>query len=336
MLKIAIIGTGFGQYGLFPAFRSVKNCEVVAICGAKRKQLVDYCQSIGFKNIYSDWRLLLKNENLDAVAIAVPPRVQCRIARTAIRMGLHVFAEKPLAVNVPQARELFFLARKNKITNGIDFIFPEIAEWKKVKVLIDRGAFGKLKHISVNWDFLSHDIKNKKSTWKTSVAEGGGALSYYFSHGLYYLEHFAGRISVVKSLFTHSKESINGAEVGVDMLLKFRSGVTGYAHINCGARGLGGHELVFQCEKGVILLKNDGNSFTSNFIVKIQNQSGIKYLSVKESGSGKNEDERVRIVKKLAVRFVKACINHEQTSPSFSDGLRVQELIEKIRAQAIR
>ena len=54
MLKIAIIGSGFGQYGLLPAFRSIKNCDVVAICGRKRKQLVTYCKKVGLKNIYHD------------------------------------------------------------------------------------------------------------------------------------------------------------------------------------------------------------------------------------------------------------------------------------------
>lgn len=193
MLKIGIIGSGFGQYGLFPAFNSVKNCKVVAICGERRKQLVKYCESIGFKNIYADWRLLLKNEKLDAVALAVTPRAQYKIAKAAINKGLHVFAEKPLAANVRQARELLSLARKKKIVHGIDFIFPEIAEWKKTKELLDKRTFGKLEHISVNWDFLSYDIKNKISSWKTSVADGGGALSFYFSHGLYYLEHLAGK-----------------------------------------------------------------------------------------------------------------------------------------------
>src|SRR3989344_1729877 len=127
MLKIAIIGTGFGQYGLLPAFRSVKNCKVVAICGEKRPQLIEYCKRTGFKNIYSDWQQLFKKEKLDAVAIAVPPRIQYQIAKAAIKRGLHVFAEKPFAVNVVQARELFFLARQKKIVNGVDFIFPEIA-----------------------------------------------------------------------------------------------------------------------------------------------------------------------------------------------------------------
>ncbi|TSA45665.1 gfo/Idh/MocA family oxidoreductase [bacterium] len=331
MLKIGIIGSGFGQYSLFPAFRSVKNCEVIAICGQKREQLVKYCESIDFNNIYADWRLLLKNEELDAVAIAVTPRAQYEIAKAAINKGLHVFAEKPLAVNVRQARELLSLARKKKIVHGVDFIFPEIAEWKKVKELLDKRTFGKLEHISVNWDFLGYDIKNNKSSWKTSVANGGGALSFFFSHGLYYLEHFAGEISRVKSLFTYSKESKNDGEVGADMLLRFKNGITGYAHVNCNYRGPVSHQLKFRCENGVIVLEGEGSAI-SNFIVRTYSQDKEKQLVIKKDPDRKNEDERVKIVRKLADRFVSSCLRGKQMYPSFREGLRVQELIEKIRA----
>jgi len=48
-----------------------------------------------------------------------------------------------------------------------------------------------------------------------------------------------------------------------------------------------------------------------------------------------NEDERVKTVRKLASRFIEACIRDEQMIPSFREGLRVQELIEKIRTESI-
>ena len=332
MVKIGIVGSGFGLYGLLPAFNSVKNCKVVAICARQSEQLISYCERIGLNNIYIDWKLLLENERLDAVALAVTPNAQYQIAKIAIAKGLHVFAEKPLAASLIQAKELLTLARKKKITHGIDFIFPQIAEWKKVKELIDCETFGKLKHISVNWDFLGGDIKYKRSSWKTNTAAGGGVLSFYFSHGLYYLEHFAGRITDTRSLFTYSPESINGGEVGADILLKFKGGITGDVHVSCNSRGFVKHQLIFQCENGVIILENK-NAIVNNFTIKTYSQIGTKQLTVKKDRNRKNEDERVKIVRKLATKFVNSCLNNRQMYPSFIEGLRVQELIERIRAE---
>jgi predicted dehydrogenase len=280
--------------------------------------------------MYTDWRLLLENEDLDAIAIAVVPSAQYDIATAALNKGLHVFAEKPLAANLREAKALLALARKKKITHGMDFIWPEIAEWKKAKELIDDEAFGKLQHISVNWDWLSGNIKNKQTSWKTSLAEGGGALSFYFSHGLQYLEHFAGRITHVKSVLSYTALSAEG-EAGADILFRFKSGATGYAHVSSNSPGRIKHQLVFQCESGVIVLENE-NAVVDDFVIKTYSQDGTKKLFVKKERSKKNEDERVKMVKILAERFVRACIARRQTTPSFREGLRVQELIEQIRA----
>ncbi len=331
MIKVGIVGSGFGLYGLLPAFNSTKGCKVVAICGKKTERLLNYCRSIGLKKIYTSWQVMLDEEKLDAVALAVIPNVQYKIAKAAIEKNLHVFAEKPLAPTYKEARELLNLATKKKITHAVDFIFPEIEEWKKVKQLIDKKTFGKLNYISLNWDFLSYDIKNKISSWKTNAAEGGGALSFYFSHSLYYLEYFAGEFIDIKSLLSYSKESTNSGDVGVDLLLKFKNSISGYAHLRCDVSGLNRHQLIFHLEKATIILENE-NSITENFIIKIYTNTKIDQLDLPKDKSGiQDEDERVKVVKRLAARFVNSCIQKGLMIPSFKEGVRVQELIEKIR-----
>ena len=53
---MGIIGSGFGLYGLLPAFNSIKKCQVVSMCGKKTDRLVNYCKGIGLNNIYTDWK----------------------------------------------------------------------------------------------------------------------------------------------------------------------------------------------------------------------------------------------------------------------------------------
>lgn len=334
-LRVGIIGSGFGLYGLLPAFYSINNCQVVAICGKKTERLLNYSKSIGLKNIYADWQKMLKKEKLDAVAVAVPPSVQPQIAFAAMQKRFHVFAEKPLAVSFMDAKKMYAMSKEKKLTTAVDFIFPEITEWQKAKELLDKKAYGKLKYISLSWDFLSYDIKNKIASWKTNVAQGGGALSFYFSHSLYSLEHFAGEILQLKSLLSFSKESLNGAETGVDVLIKFKNGAVGQAHVNCNAKGLNKHQLTFICEKGVINLENVSDS-NINFTVKTHSEKNGKELFFKkEHKVKKGEDERVDIVRKLAQRFVNSSLKRKPVFPSFKEGLRVQELIEKTRSQQL-
>lgn len=333
MIRVGIIGSNFGVKVLLPAFASTKGCCVVAICAKPSPQLTSFCKKTGFSNIYTDWKIMLKNENLDAIAIAVTPNAQYLIAKTAIKKGLHVFAEKPLATTVAQARELLTQAKNKKITHAVDFTFPEIKAWQKTKTIIDSGKYGALKNISINWNWLAGDIKDGIASWKTSVKDGGGILSLYFSHGLYYLENFAGQIKSINTLFTHRKESLNGAETGIDLSIIFKNGVTGNAHIHGNSRGVPRHQLIFQCEKATIVLENT-NAIVDNFSVSIEQESTKTNVPIVIDKGNPNEDSRVKIAKKSITRFVSASNTNTQTFPSFSEGVRVQELIEMARKGA--
>src|SRR3989344_1035212 len=321
-LRLGIVGSGFGLYGLLPAFNSLENCNVVAFSGKKTKRLLEYCQHIGLGNIYSDWQTMIDKEDLDAVAIAMPPSEQYKIVKTACNKGINIFAEKPLAANYFQAKQMFDLARKKRIVNAVDFIFPEIDVWQKAKQLLDTKVLGELKHISVSWSFLSFDIKNNISSWKTDVSQGGGALSFYFSHSLYYLEYYAGEISDIKGKLFYSKKSINKGEVGVDLILKYKNGVDGIAHLSSNSREPSKHKLIFKCEKGKIILENSGK-VVDNFTLTMH-EGGKKEVFKSNDLAVNNEDERVKTVRKLASRFIEACIRDEQMIPSFREGLRVQ------------
>lgn len=327
MLRIGIVGSGFGLYGLLPAFRSLKDTNVVAICGTKTKRLTTYCKKIGLNKIYPHWQQMLTKENLDAVALAVTPNAQYEICLSAIKKGLNIFAEKPLALNYQQAKLLAQLVEKKHIINTVDFLYPEIEAWKKVKEFINKKTFGALLQITIDWQFLSHGFKNKKIDWKNDINQGGGAVAYYFSHTLYYLEYFGGLVSQLQSKILFQ----DNIEIGAELLIKFKNGISGKAYLNCNAAGFNRHCLIFQFENETICLENDKSTIT-NFTIKTFSGKKIENLNLlSEAKIKKDEDERVRIVGKIASRFVRGCLSRKPVFPSFKEGARVQWLIEKIR-----
>ncbi len=330
-MRIGIIGSGFGLYGLLPAFNSIPECEVVCICGKKTERLTGYCASIGLTNIYSDWQEMLESETIDALAIAVIPSAQYEIAKFAMQKGIHIFAEKPLTATLAQAVELMSLAEKYKIVTAVDFIFPEIPEWQKVKELLDGKVYGELKHITVRWDFLSYDIKNSIASWKTDSSQGGGALAFYGSHTLYYIEYFCGAIDTVTSKFGYSTLSKNGAEVEVTLDITFANGVTGDVHVSCNTPDTNIHTLTFVCEQATLVLEST-EGVTEHFSLTAKTEQGNQSILCKDVNNIKSEeDERVKTVRRLASRFIDGCQTKTQVTPSFREGVRVEELIEKIR-----
>jgi len=338
MLNIGIIGSGFGLYGLLPAFHSLPNCQVVAFCGKQSPRLLNSIKELSLEStiqLYQDWQEMFNCQQLDAVAIAVPPFAQYQIAKMALEKNMHVFAEKPLTAQLTHAYDLVDLATRKKVTHGMDFLFPEIDVWQMAKKMLDEKKFGPICHVTVNWDFRSYDVRQKISSWKTDSNLGGGALAFYFSHALYYLEYLVGTIISLKSCFSYSPDSLNGGEVGVDLNLEFAGGATSIARISCNSDQMR-HQLILTCQSGQISLENHQN-ITENFILKNVDNHGCETIIASRDctpGKGADNDERVLIVKRLAKKFIDACLQGQQMIPSFVEGVRVQELIEQARKKS--
>ena len=331
--KVAIVGSGFGMYGLLPAFSRIKECKVVSICGKNSEMMLNNCKKLGL-NRYTDWREMLQKEKPDAVAIAVIPSHQYEITRYALENGMAVFAEKPLTTSFDTSLELNKLAKKKRMPNMLDFLFPEIPEWHAAKKAIENGLIGEILKVNVDWTFLSYDLMNHIKSWKTDVKQGGGALSFYFSHVFYYLEYFLGRIKNIECNFSSSEKSLNKGETGIDMTISFENGCVGNAHMDISNADQQKHKVEFHAEGKTIILQNFNSNFVDNFELILNTSKGIEKIKpdmLLDSSYDESEDPRVKVIKPIAERFINWCNTGNTAKPDFEDGLRVQELIKMAR-----
>ena len=331
--KVAIVGSGFGMYGLLPAFSRIKECKVVSICGKNSEMMLNNCKKLGL-NRYTDWREMLQKEKPDAVAIAVIPSHQYEIAIYALENGMAVFAEKPLTTSFDTSLELNKLAKKKRMPNMLDFLFPEIPEWHAAKKAIENGLIGEILKVNVDWTFFSYDLMNHIKSWKTDVKQGGGALSFYFSHVFYYLEYFLGRIKNIECNFSSSEKSLNKGETGIDMTISFENGCVGNAHMDISNTDQQKHKVEFHAEGKTMILQNFNSNFVDNFELILNTSKGIEKIKpdmLLDSSYDESEDPRVKVIKPIAERFINWCNTGNTAKPDFEDGLRVQELIKMAR-----
>ena len=331
--KVAIVGSGFGMYGLLPAFSRIKECKVVSICGKNSEMMLNNCKKLGL-NRYTDWKEMLQKEKPDAVAIAVIPSHQYEIAIYALENGMAVFAEKPLTTSFDTSLELNKLAKKKRLPNMLDFLFPEIPEWHAAKKAIENGLIGEILKVNVDWTFLSYDLMNHIKSWKTDVKQGGGALSFYFSHVFYYLEYFLGRIKNIECNFSSSEKSLNKGETGTDMTISFENGCVGNVHMDISNTDQQKHKVEFHAEGKTMILQNFDSNFVDNFELILNTSKGIEKIKpdmLLDSSYDESEDPRVKVIKPIAERFINWCNTGNTAKPDFEDGLRVQELIKMAR-----
>src|SRR5207253_7516087 len=102
-LNIASIGVG-GQGASDLAQVSTEN--IVALCDVDERRAADSFQKHPEARKYSDFRKMLEQEqkNIDAVVVSTPDHCHAPAAVMAMKLGKHVYCQKPLAHSVAEAR----------------------------------------------------------------------------------------------------------------------------------------------------------------------------------------------------------------------------------------
>lgn len=114
-LNIAIVGCGNIGKKRLKAILNDKCTKIRFIVGPKKvdnnlKKLANSIQA----TYLNDWKEIL-NKDLDAVILSTPPQLFFDIAKNILKSSIHLLIEKPLGLNVWEAKFLTNLAKKKKL-----------------------------------------------------------------------------------------------------------------------------------------------------------------------------------------------------------------------------
>src|SRR6266511_4267069 len=87
VIRVGIVGCNYGRTVLLPAFRTEARCEVVALAGTDAARTAELARAANVARGLGDWRALVEDRAIEAVAIAVPPDRQPEVARRALDLG---------------------------------------------------------------------------------------------------------------------------------------------------------------------------------------------------------------------------------------------------------
>jgi predicted dehydrogenase len=145
MLKVALVG--LGKLGLSHASIISSNSKVnlVAVCDSSTL-ILDAFKKFTSVKTYTDYTKLFDNEKLDVLFIATPTKLHYIIAETALKLGIHVFCEKPLSLNSAEGFNLQHLANENNLHVQVGYHNHFIGTFRELKKLLNVSALGKLYH----------------------------------------------------------------------------------------------------------------------------------------------------------------------------------------------
>lgn len=313
-IRVGIVGLEFGSKVLLPAFRKDPRAEVVALAGTHVEKAERIAKECGVAEAYGDWRLMLSNANLDAIAIATPPLVQVEIAEAFLKKGLPVFAEKPLGVTSSQTEKLAMLA--HGLTTGVDFEFVEAPTFRLFKDSVAEARVPLL--LNVEWRVETYAAKHFIDNWKSRPGEGGGALHAFGSHVFYNLEWCLGKIKDFSCELFKGPKDPRDTHTGFSWDVQFQAGHRALVLVDTASHGTPIHAYRFN----EFELINRGADYLGDFKLF---RSGKVVLSTGPTG----EDGRIAAVASLTGRFLDGIESKRAVEPGFTAAHRVQCLIDK-------
>jgi predicted dehydrogenase len=171
-LGVAVVGCGYWGPNLIRNFGACPTTEVVALCDQSPETLARAAASCPSARPVDDFRAVLSDPAVEAVAIATPVATHGPLATAALRAGKHVLVEKPMALSSREAEDLVSLADRAGLTLMVDHTFIYSSPIRKIKELIDAGELGEIYYldsvrinlgifqndVSVIWDLAPHDL----------------------------------------------------------------------------------------------------------------------------------------------------------------------------------
>ena len=331
MIRLGIVGCNYGRAVQLPAFRADSRCRVVALAGSDAARTAELARQSDIPEAFGDWARMIERPDIDAVAIAVPPRLQPEIAVAALKLGKPVFVEKPMAADLAGAA--IMTRQAGALPAMIDFTFTELRAWQKAKTLLDSGAIGRLRHVDVLWNVENASTRLRLKNWKTSGEAGGGALGNLASHSLHYFEWFCGPLTGLSARLSGLPDD-PAFETGVTLSLAFQSGASGSLTMSCASYLGSGHRLEFYGDDGTLLLVNPTTDYMRGFVVSHARRPGaLMPIDVEDDPLDRQFPDEARIapVSRLASRFLDAIEGRQTAYPGFREGYRAQALLDAVR-----
>jgi predicted dehydrogenase len=343
-VRVAVIGTGFGKQHI-RAFGAHPRAEVVAVCSTDAARAAEVAAGFGVPGAYGDYRLLLAEAPVDAVAVITPPDQHAPITLAALDAGKHVLCARPLAASLAEAETVLRRARASGLVHAVDQQQRYLPAMRFAKELIDHGAIGRPLSLANAFGidlpayYANPHASPNKNTWFSDRARSGGVFLANAPHEFDRLLWLFGAVRSVAGrahtalpdvVLEDGRRHAVDAEDSYHAVLVFASGLVGVVQCTPLAPRQRLQRLEVHGDAGSLLLEAAG----ADRAVLHAGSGAPGYVArpVPERLAAGAPAEGVNAaVYALADRFVRAVLDGEPMSPTFDDAYQVQALIEAVK-----
>lgn len=269
-IKVGIISAAWGVQAHLPAWRSLDDVEVVAICTSRQETADAAARQNGIAKAYGDFREMARDPDIDIIDVGTRPRLRHEMVSAALERDKHVYAGMPFGMSAREARDMCDLQQARGRVGAVDATVQPTPAGRLMKEMIDDHLLGDISGISCDFQvqlFTAQSINVPDYVWFADASQGASVLRNLGGHALHAIVSLFGPVrEVVGTGSTKLKSWPVGdgtfIEPGVHdnafLLLRLESGVDAQLNLSWNAANAHGFNLEVWGSRGRLALKAPG------------------------------------------------------------------------------
>jgi predicted dehydrogenase len=157
---------------VIPAMQKGQFSTIAAIASRDLSRARRAAEDLGIEKAYGSYEELLADPAIDAIYNPLPNHLHVPWSIAAAEARKHVLCEKPISLNLPEARKLLEIRDHTKVKIGEAFMVLTHPQWLRARQLVVDGAIGDLRTIAGAFSYFNRDASNIRNI----PDYGGGGL----------------------------------------------------------------------------------------------------------------------------------------------------------------
>jgi predicted dehydrogenase len=260
-LKVGIVSAAWGTHAHLPAWRTLDDVDVVAICTSRQETAEIAAKAHGVERAY--WNVdEMAASDLDIIDVGTRPVWRQKMVLSALAGGKNVYAGIAFATDAAHAHAMYEAQASSGLVGVVDAYIQAIPAVSLLKEKLDQGLLGEIHSVRCRFDlslFSPKWIGVPTYSWFADAENGASAMRNLGSHCLHALVYLFGEVEQVTGMADIRLKSWPAADGSVITpetddtamaLLRFSSGVMGHLYVGWAAVAGQGFELEVQGSEG--------------------------------------------------------------------------------------
>ncbi len=317
-----LIGTGrIAEDRMLPGINAFKQNKLIGVVSRDPARAQDFAKRFGAQHAYTNFDDLLRNPDVDAVAIHTPNSLHCEEVLAAARAGKHVFCDKPMATTVADAERMVAACEKAGVTLGMNFHNRSMPGFIEAKRVVGSGEIGEVTVVELEAS-PGYRPGGTLSNWRVDPVMSGLGTTMSIGVHVYDILRYilSAEVEMVSSFFDTPRNVMEQTNMST---LRFTNGAIALVNVN-EKSPLPYNDFVIHGTKGRIT----GKGLTRS------RAGGVFEVATTDGKTRSQEFPAINAHAACIGAFSQALLDGKPFSPSGIDGLRSMQLTEAMAKSA--